>query len=123
MSATLAPGILSSDNPIDEADVYEAFGSLGLKPKPDDVGDLTSLLKGMWEVWDRIGKMDDYVPVVDEDRYPRVNIHRPEGEENQWNAWAWKATVKDVKGSGGELRLLEGRTVCLKVNLRHEELI
>ena len=56
----------------------------------------------------------DYVPTVDEVRFPRKNIHFPTQEDNPLGAWAWKCEVKDtqyVKGSGG---LLEGKTIALK---------
>ncbi|WWD22857.1 hypothetical protein CI109_107351 [Kwoniella shandongensis] len=115
MSATFAPDVLSPNNPVTADSVLSTFSKLGLSPPAkDQVDDYTSLLAGIWEVWDKVDKMEDYVPSVDEERFPRTEVHRPEGEENAHNAWAWKATVRDVKGSGG---LLEGKTVCLKDNI------
>ncbi|KAH9906002.1 amidase signature domain-containing protein [Xylariomycetidae sp. FL2044] len=116
MSSTLAPETISERNPISEKDVISTLGSLGLKPKPEDVADFTSLLTGIWEVWDKVDQLDDYVPEVDEERFPRKNIHRPERDDNPANAWAWKCDIRDTteKSKGG---LLEGKTVNLKDNI------
>jgi amidase len=115
MSSTLAPETISECNPITEKDVISTLDSLGLKPNPKDVEDFTSLLTGIWEVWDKVSEMEDYIPEVDEERFPRENVHRPEGEANAENAWAWKCEIKDAtdKSKGG---LLEGKTVNLKVS-------
>lgn len=114
MSATLAPSVLSPNNPITPAAVEETFGKLGLKCPPGGLDDYTSLLTGIWEIWNKIEQMDDYVPAVDEERFPRTDVHRATAEENKTNAWAWKAVVKDVKENGG---LLAGKTVILKDNV------
>ncbi len=117
MSSTLAPSVLLPENPVTAASVAETFAKLGVKPKEKDVDDYTSLLTGVWEVWHKVDQMDDYVPIVDEERFPRRQVHRAEGDENRWNAWAWKADIKDTSGksAGG---LLEGKTLCLKVSSR-----
>ncbi|KAH8887934.1 amidase signature enzyme [Thozetella sp. PMI_491] len=116
MSSTLAPSVLSPNNPVTTDSVLEAFAKLGVKPQDKDIDDYKSLLTGIWEVWNKVDQMDDYVPAVEEERFPRTEVHRPEGDENKWNAWAWKALIKDVSGKskGG---LLEGKTVCLKDNV------
>lgn len=115
MSSTLAPSIVSERNPITEKDVTSTLGSLGLKPNPKDVDDLTSLLTGIWEVWDKVSQMEDYIPEVDEERFPRKNVHRPDGEANAENAWAWKCEIRDAtdQSKGG---LLSGKTINLKVS-------
>lgn len=114
MSSTLAPATVSERNPITERDVITTLGSLGLKPKPDDLKDFTSLLTGIWEVWDKVSQMDDYIPEVNEERFPRKNVHRAQGDENLENAWGWKCDIRDVteKSKGG---LLDGKTINLKV--------
>ncbi|EIW73435.1 hypothetical protein TREMEDRAFT_67366 [Tremella mesenterica DSM 1558] len=114
MSATLAPSTLSPNNPITSQSIHDTFSSLGVKCPEGTEKDYTSLLTGIWEIWNTIDSLPDYVPVVDEVRFPRENIHRATGEENKSNAWAWKATVKDTQGTGG---VLEGKTVCLKDNV------
>ncbi|RDW85351.1 hypothetical protein BP5796_03676 [Coleophoma crateriformis] len=116
MSSTLAPSTVSERNPITEKDVISTLDSLGLKPNPKDIDDFTSLLTGIWEVWDKVNQMEDYIPEVDEERFPRKNVHRPEGQANAENAWAWKCEVRDVtdQSKGG---LLEGKTVNLKDNI------
>ncbi|WWC67121.1 uncharacterized protein I206_101028 [Kwoniella pini CBS 10737] len=115
MSSTLAPTTLSSNNPITRQDVEDTLiKKLGAsKPSDKDLDDYTSLLTGIWEIWNKIDtKEEDYIPFVDENRYPRKNVRRPEGEENKLNAWAWKVDLEDTKKDGKGL--LEGKTVCLK---------
>jgi amidase len=56
----------------------------------------------------------DYVPSVDEDRFPRENIHFPDRAQNSHGAWAWKCAVFDKHGAGGKL---EGKTFALKDNI------
>jgi hypothetical protein len=115
MSSTLAPSTLSPNNPITPSSVTDTLAKLGLAAPEKDVADYTSLLTGIWEIWNKVDGMDDYVPTVDTERFPREGVHFPEGDENKANAWAWKASVKDVSGKakGG---VLDGKTVCLKVS-------
>ncbi|ORY30836.1 amidase signature domain-containing protein [Naematelia encephala] len=113
MSSTLAPSVLSPNNPITDTSVVEGLKSLGVNPKEEDLDDYTSLLKGIWEIWNKVDQMDDYVPVVDEEKFPRKDVHRPEGKENEYNAWGWKA---HVAGTGIE-GPLKGKTLCLKDNV------
>ncbi|EON96741.1 putative amidase signature enzyme protein [Phaeoacremonium minimum UCRPA7] len=116
MSSTLAPDTVSDRNPISEKDVVSTLDSLGLKAKPQNLGDFTSLLTGIWEVWDKIEQMDDYVPEVDEVRFPRKDVHRPEGEANKSNAWAWKCHIEDTTDQS-QNGLLAGKTINLKDNI------
>lgn len=114
MSAALPPKQLSPDNPVNSSSVSETLEPLGLSVAPNEEKHYETFLKGIWEIWNRVDKMDDYVPMVDEERFPRENVHRPTGKDNQHNAWAWKATIKDQQKNDG---LLKGKTVALKVGL------
>lgn len=116
MSSTLAPKTLSPNNPITPSSVPDALSKLGVTIPDKDVEGYTSLLTGIWEIWNKVDAMEDYVPTVDETRYPRTDVARIEGgkEGNEHNAWAWKCTIKDTKGGAGGL--LAGKTVCLKAS-------
>jgi len=56
----------------------------------------------------------DYVPPVDEERFPRENIHFPERSENSHGAWAYKCSILDKQAKGGKL---QGKTFALKDNV------
>jgi len=56
----------------------------------------------------------DYVPTVDETRFPRKDIHFPDQAHNSHGAWAWKCNVADERKIGGKL---EGKTFALKDNI------
>jgi amidase len=53
--------------------------------------------------------MPDYVPEV---KYPRTPGYRPEGEENKYDAWSAKTTIK-----GAARGKLVGKTVAIKDNI------
>jgi amidase len=56
----------------------------------------------------------DYVPVVDQVRFPRENIHFPQRSENVHGAWAWRCNIVDKKAKGGKL---QGKTFAIKDNV------
>lgn len=112
MSAALPPKELSPNNPIISSSVRETLEPLGLSVSQDEEKHYTTFLTGIWEIWNRVEQMDDYVPVVDEERFPREKVHRPTGKDNPANAWAWKATIRDQQQNDG---LLKDKTVALKV--------
>jgi amidase len=53
---------------------------------------------------------------VDEERFPRRNIHFPTPEKNPLNAWAWRCEIQDQTSSANP-GLLAGRTIVLKDNI------
>lgn len=117
MSSVLAPTTVSPNNPITPSSLHEALSKLGISPPTAEAGydDYTALLQGSWEVWNEVAHMDDFVPEVDEERFPRLNVRNAVGDEkeNSSKAWAWRCEVKDVKPS--ENGLLQGKTFALKV--------
>lgn len=56
----------------------------------------------------------DYVPTVDENRFPRKDIHFPDRAQNTHGAWAWRCTVIDERKNDGKL---SGKTFALKDNV------
>ena len=68
-----------------------------------------ALMQGNFDAYDLIEAMPDYKPAV---KYARTPGYRPEGEENKYNAWYVKTTVK-----GAPSGKLAGKTVALKDNV------
>src|SRR3977135_3414389 len=66
-------------------------------------------MQGNSAAYDMVDAMADYVPAV---TYPRTPGYRPEGDENKYNAWYVKTTVK-----GASRGKLAGQTVALKDNV------
>jgi amidase len=64
--------------------------------------------------YDITNGLPDYVPHVDEDRFPRKEVHFPEKEQNSHGAWAWKCSIVDEQESAGKLK---GKTFALKDNI------
>jgi amidase len=82
---------------------------LGMNMSDADLESYSSLLEGNFAAYDLIEAMPDYVPEV---KYPRTPGYRPEGEENKYNAWYYKTTIK-----GAPTGKLAGKTIALKDNI------
>lgn len=102
----------SPNNPIRPSHVDEAIKLVSpeLHIRPEELPDYTAILAGTHEVFERIAKLDDYVPSVNREVYPRENVHYPLPIDNPHNAWACKATVQASDPVGP----LVGKSVCLK---------
>ena len=102
----------SSSNPVTSSHVVESLKrtSRDLAIKSTELPDYTAILAGAHEVFEKISQLDDYIPDVDRERYPRTNVHFPTQKDNAHNAWAWKANVVGAAAEGP----LKGKTVCLK---------
>src|SRR6266481_2831164 len=66
-------------------------------------------MQANYAAYDIVDAMPDYVPAV---TYPRTPGYRPEGEENKYNAWYVKTTVK-----GAPSGKLAGKKIALKDNI------
>ena len=64
---------------------------LGMHMSEADLKSYDALMQGNYAAYDIIEAMPDYLPQV---KYPRTPGYRPEGEENKYNAWYVKTTVK-----------------------------
>ena len=82
---------------------------LGIHLTDERAAEFLALMQGNFDAYDVIEAMPDYKPPV---KYPRTPGFRPEGEENKYNAWYVKTTVKGA--SSGKLA---GKTVVLKDNV------
>lgn len=82
---------------------------LGITLTEADLQSFLGLMAGSFAAYDVIDAMPDYLPPV---KYPRTPGYRPEGAENQYNAWYVKTTVK-----GAASGRLVGKTVVLKDNI------
>src|SRR3954452_24568375 len=82
---------------------------LGMHMGEDELRSYDALMQANFAAYDIVDAMPDYVPAV---TYPRTPVYRPEGKENQYNAWYVKTTIKGA--SGGKL---SGKTIALKDNV------
>src|SRR4051812_14134354 len=82
---------------------------LGMHMGDEELKSYNALLQGNFAAYDAVDAMPDYLPAV---KYPRTPGYRPEGEENKYNAWYVKTTVK-----GAATGKLSGKTVALKDNI------
>src|ERR1700731_400416 len=82
---------------------------LGMTMGDEELKSYDALMQGNYATYDIVDAMPDYVPAV---KYPRTPGYRPQGEENKYNAWYVKTTVK-----GAPTGKLAGRTIALKDNI------
>ncbi|SHH70521.1 amidase [Bradyrhizobium erythrophlei] len=82
---------------------------LGMHMGEEELKSYDALMQGNYAAYDIVDAMTDYVPAV---TYPRTPGYRPEGDENKYNAWYFKSTVK-----GAPSGKLAGKTVALKDNV------
>ena len=82
---------------------------LGMTMSDADIASYLAIMQPNFLAYDAIEAQPDYLPQV---KYPRTPGYRPEGEENKYNAWYVKTTVKGAPGGK-----LAGKTVVLKDNV------
>jgi amidase len=91
------------------AQLHAVARDLGMTLTDEDAASFLALMQGSLDAYDTIDAMPDHVPTV---AYPRTPGYRPEGEENRYNAWYVKTTVK-----GAPAGKLAGKTIALKDNI------
>ncbi|KAH4860756.1 amidase [Parastagonospora nodorum] len=104
----------SQGNPVTQETVGKLCLQLGVTIKENEREDYRRLLAVFHDASEQLMAMDDYVPVVDEERFPRENVHFPERADNSHGAWAWKCNIVDKQAQGGKLK---GKTFALKDNV------
>ncbi|WP_027416831.1 amidase [Aneurinibacillus terranovensis] len=75
----------------------------------EDLSSYQEMMKATLQSYDRLNQLvEPSLPV----KYPRTSGYRPSSEENPYNAWYWKASVK-----GKSTGKLAGKTIVLKDNI------
>src|SRR6202140_3459003 len=82
---------------------------LGMHMGEAELKSYDALMQANYAAYDIVDAMPDYVPAV---KYPRTPGYRPEGEENKYNAWYVKTTIK-----GAPSGKLSGKTIAVKDNV------
>lgn len=82
---------------------------LGMTVTDEQAASMLDMMSGGLDAYDVVDAMPDYLPEV---KYPRTPGYRPQGEENKYNAWYIKTTVK-----GAAQGRLAGKRVVLKDNI------
>lgn len=91
------------------AELKAIADDLAIPLTDERAAEFLALMQGNFDAYDLLEAMPDEKPIV---KYPRTPGYRPEGEENRYNAWYVKTTVKGA--SSGKLA---GKTVALKDNV------
>lgn len=110
--ATLTAASDSHKQRISAESIQNAAQNVGLQLKPEELTDWHEIIASVQESIDIVDSIPDYFPEVDLATYPRQNVHRPTAEDNEGNAWAWKAKIEGKAGGP-----LSGVSFCLKDNI------
>jgi amidase len=89
--------------------MHAVAADLGMTVSDADIASYLAILQPNFAAYDLVDAMPDYLPTV---KYPRTPGYRPEGDENKYNAWYVKTTIK-----GAPAGKLTGKTVVLKDNV------
>jgi len=89
--------------------VREIAAGFGIALSAADAASFAGLLKGVAASYDRLDAMVEPKPEV---KYARTTGARPQAEDNRYNAWAWKSTIK-----GAARGVLAGKTIAVKDNV------
>lgn len=121
-----------SGNPVSADTVASLCSQLDVSIEEEHADDYRRLLAVFHDACEQLMEMDgmshyvdapaliethsatDYVPTVDEHRFPRKAIQFPDPADNTHGAWAWKCTVVDENQNDGKLA---GKTFALKDNV------
>ncbi|KAF5502898.1 Amidase [Colletotrichum fructicola] len=101
-------------NPVTAEVLDDSLNALGVTLKNDEKDEYQKLLAVFHESVVGIMSLPDYVPPVDEIRFPREDIHFPDSSNNLLSAWAWKCRIEDQQKKGG---LLVGKKIAVKDNI------
>lgn len=82
---------------------------LGMTLDPTDASAMLEMMSGAFEAYDEVEAMPDFLPEV---RYARTPGVRPSAQDNPYNAWYVKTSVK-----GAAQGKLAGKTIVLKDNI------
>jgi amidase len=89
--------------------VLEIAESFGISLTSDDARSFAGILNGLKASYDRLDELVEPKLTV---KYLRTTGQRPPPEENQYNAWAWKATIEGARSG-----VLAGKKVGIKDNI------
>lgn len=89
--------------------VMEIAASFGMDLTEDDAKSFAGLLNGLKASYDRLDRMVEPKPEV---KYARTTGAQPKAEENPYDAWAWKSTIK-----GASKGVLAGKKIAVKDNV------
>ncbi|KAA8617877.1 amidase [Pyrenophora tritici-repentis] len=104
----------SNDNPVTKETLEGLCSELGVRIAEQEKEDYHRLLAVFHDASKQLIALDDYVPYVDNERFPRESIYFPEKAENSHGAWAWKCSIIDKQSNHGKLH---SKTFALKDNI------
>ena len=89
--------------------IIDAGAQLGISLSEQDALEYIECMAPLIEGYNAVDSMPDNLPPV---KYPRTPGYRPEGDENRYNAWYYKTSIKGT--SEGKLA---GQRVAIKDNI------
>ncbi|KAI0733549.1 amidase signature enzyme [Fomitopsis betulina] len=116
-SSPVADPPASKQSPITKDVLQHTAARIGVRISPAKEEGFKDMLASAREAMEQVLAMDDYYPLTDIDRYPRTDITSVSPEDNAYNAWATKATVKTTDKEEATNGSLAGKRIVLKDNI------
>ncbi|GBE87908.1 Glutamyl-tRNA amidotransferase subunit A [Sparassis crispa] len=104
-------------SPINRNVLQQTAAKIGVKVPEDQEAAFVTMLASAREAMEQVIEMDDFMPVPDTTKYPRIDMHAPSPEDNSYNAWATKVTVQNNNQDEAAAGILSGKRVVLKDNI------
>ncbi|EMD33904.1 hypothetical protein CERSUDRAFT_125669 [Gelatoporia subvermispora B] len=117
--ATAEPGLQAGDGlPTITRDVLQnTAAKIGIRVSEHLEEEFIETLAAARDAMEKVLQMDDFYPIPDTNRYPRIDIQAVSPDENPMNAWATKVTVKDIQPDEASLKILAGKRIVIKDNV------
>jgi amidase len=95
-----------------KGDAEKLLEPLGLTIPENDSDDYALLLAAVHDCAERVSSLEDYQPLPDFGKYPRVNVRRATEDEQAFgHAWMYRFLIEGDKSSSSGIH---GKTVCVK---------
>lgn len=114
--ATLTSATAVNKDRITATKLVDVLSDLDLALPPEHLAQWHDIIASVQESIDIVNALPNYFPPVNQDAYPRLDVHRPKPEDNKGNAWAWKAHIAGPEAADSRSPLY-GVTACLKDNI------
>ncbi|KAF9818831.1 hypothetical protein IEO21_02487 [Rhodonia placenta] len=117
MATAFVDPTIPKESPITSEVLQQTAAKIGVRVPDSKADEFTEMLASARETMEQVMTMDDFMPALDMERYPRTGVTAVATEDNPLNAWATKVIVRNVNEDEVAAGILAGQRVVLKDNV------
>lgn len=117
MATAFVDPTIPKESPITSEVLQQTAAKIGIRVPDSKADEFTEMLASARETMEQVMAMDDFMPALDTERYPRTGVTAVATEDNPLNAWATKVIVRNVNEDEVAAGILAGQRVVLKDNV------